>query len=214
MVLMPCITPSVPRVSVAECCPRPLSRPCPAGSTPTSLTAGSSRKAVKSPSELQPPPTQASSTSGAAPPVISANCCLASKPTMLWKSRTIMGKGWGPTAEPMAKNIASGSPMKAPKAESTASLSDLPPSVTGTTVAPSTCMRRTFGHSFLMSTSPMWISHSSCMSAAAAASATPCCPAPVSAMTLRFPMLFARSASPRQWLILWEPVWLRSSRLR
>ena len=59
------------------------------------------------------------------------------------RPRTIMGKGWGPTVDPMAKNMDSGSPMKAPKAESTASLSDLPPSVAGTTVAPSTCMRRT-----------------------------------------------------------------------
>ena len=44
--------------------------------------------------------------------------------------------------------------------------------------------------------------------------ATPCCPAPVSAMMRRFPMHLARSASPMALLILWAPVWLRSSRLR
>eukprot|EP00961_Rhodomonas_salina_P172765 2329695-Rhodomonas_salina.1 len=59
MLLNPCITPGFPNVSVAECIPGPLSSPSPAGSTPTSFVSGVSRNAVKSPSELHPPPTHA-----------------------------------------------------------------------------------------------------------------------------------------------------------
>ena len=51
-------------------------------------------------------------------------------------------------------------------------------------------------------------------SAAAVAVATPCWPAPVSAMSLVLPIVLASRACPRALLILWAPVWLRSSRLR
>jgi hypothetical protein len=51
------------------------------------------------------------------------------------------------------------------------------------------------------------------MSAAAVAVATPCCPAPVSAMTRCLPIRLVSSACPSTLLILCEPVWLRSSRL-
>ena len=51
-------------------------------------------------------------------------------------------------------------------------------------------------------------------SAAAVAVATPCWPAPVSAMTRRLPMRRVSSAWPSTLLILCEPVWVRSSRLR
>ena len=44
--------------------------------------------------------------------------------------------------------------------------------------------------------------------------ATPCCPAPVSAMTRGFAMRVARRPWPSVLLILWAPVWQRSSRLR
>ena len=47
-----------------------------------------------------PPPTQATMEVGRLP-VISTNCSLASIPTILWKSRTIIGKGWGPSTEPI-----------------------------------------------------------------------------------------------------------------
>ena len=43
--------------------------------------------------------------------------------------------------------------------------------------------------------------------AATVAVATPCCPAPVSAMTRVFPMRLAMRACPRALLILWAPVW-------
>ncbi|CFN68621.1 Uncharacterised protein [Bordetella pertussis] len=43
--------------------------------------------------------------------------------------------------------------------------------------------------------------------------ATPCWPAPVSAMTRGLPMRRASSAWPMQLLTLCAPVWLRSSRL-
>ncbi len=43
--------------------------------------------------------------------------------------------------------------------------------------------------------------------------ATPCWPAPVSAMTRFLPMRWVSSAWPSTLLILCEPVWLRSSRL-
>ena len=44
--------------------------------------------------------------------------------------------------------------------------------------------------------------------------ATPCCPAPVSAMIRCLPMRWASRHWPRALLILWAPVWARSSRLR
>src|SRR2546421_210427 len=44
--------------------------------------------------------------------------------------------------------------------------------------------------------------------------ATPCCPAPVSAMMRRFPMLRASNAWPSALLILCAPVCARSSRFR
>ena len=50
--------------------------------------------------------------------------------------------------------------------------------------------------------------------AAAVAVATPCCPAPVSAMSRRLPIRSASSDWPIVLLILWAPVWFRSSRLR
>ena len=56
--------------------------------------------------------------------------------------------------------------------------------------------------------------HGVALATAAVASATPCCPAPVSAMSFFFPIFFASNASPIQWLILCAPVWLRSSRLK
>ena len=49
--------------------------------------------------------------------------------------------------------------------------------------------------------------------AQAAAAATPCCPAPVSATTRLAPSRRARCAWPSALLILWAPVWARSSRL-
>ena len=48
---------------------------------------------------------------------------------------------------------------------------------------------------------------------ATVAAATPCCPAPVSAMMRFLPMRLASSAWPMVLLILCAPVWLRSSRL-
>ena len=44
--------------------------------------------------------------------------------------------------------------------------------------------------------------------------ATPCWPAPVSAITRGLPIRWARSAWPSALLILWAPVWSRSSRFR
>ena len=46
------------------------------------------------------------------------------------------------------------------------------------------------------------------------ATATPCCPAPVSAMMRVLPIRRAIRICPMVLLILWAPVWLRSSRLR
>ncbi len=60
----------------------------------------------------------------------------------------------------------------------------------------------------------MKTSHSMPNSAQAVAVATPCCPAPVSAMILVLPMRRASSAWPMTLLILWAPVWFSSSRLK
>ena len=60
----------------------------------------------------------------------------------------------------------------------------------------------------------MKILHSIPNRAAIVAVATPCCPAPVSAMTFVLPMRRARMPWPTTLLILCAPVWLQSSRLR
>src|SRR5262249_28801169 len=52
------------------------------------------------------------------------------------------------------------------------------------------------------------------ISAHTVAVATPCWPAPVSAMIRRLPILCASSTWPRALLSLCDPVWLRSSRLK
>ena len=75
-------------------------------------------------------------------------------------------------------------------------------------------MRSTFGFWRAISTLPMYTTHSSPSRAAAVAVATPCCPAPVSAITRRLPMRCASRACPRALLILCAPVWARSSRFR
>ncbi len=59
----------------------------------------------------------------------------------------------------------------------------------------------------------MYTTHSSPNRAQTVAVATPCWPAPVSAMMRRFPIRSASSACPIVLLILCAPVWLRSSRL-
>ena len=53
----------------------------------------------KRPMALDPPPTQATSRSGNRPVALSA-WARASSPITRWKSRTIIGYGCGPMAEP------------------------------------------------------------------------------------------------------------------
>ena len=96
----------------------------------------------------------------------------------------------------------------------TASFNVWLPDVTASTSEPSKRMRKTFNSWRATSTAPMYTLHSRPSNAAAVADATPCCPAPVSA-TMRFlPIRLARRVCPRTLLILWEPVWLRSSRFK
>ena len=73
-------------------------------------------------------------------------------------------------------------------------------------------MRHTFSAWRSTSTAPMYTVHSRPNSAAAVAVATPCCPAPVSAITRCLPMRRVSSACPSTLLILCEPVCVRSSR--
>ena len=87
------------------------------------------------------------------------------------------------------------------------------PLVTGTTVAPNNFMRPTLGAWRSMSTAPMYTVHGRPTRAQAAAVATPCCPAPVSATMRETPRRFASNAWPSALLILWAPVCARSSRL-
>ena len=74
-------------------------------------------------------------------------------------------------------------------------------------------MRNTFAFCRRASTLPIYTTHSSPSNAHAAALATPCCPAPVSATMRRFPIRFASRAWPTALLILCAPVCARSSRL-
>src|SRR5690625_1098198 len=94
-----------------------------------------------------------------------------------------------------------------------ASLSVLEPASTLWTVAPKRFMRYTLTAWRCTSSAPMYTSHCMPSRAATVAVATPCWPAPVSAMTRFLPMACASSAWPTVLLILCAPVWLRSSRL-
>ena len=76
----------------------------------------------------------------------------------------------------------------------TASFSVRLPDVTGRTSAPSNSMRKTLSSWRLVSTSPMKTVHSSPKRAAAVAEATPCWPAPVSAIMRDLPMRLVSSA--------------------
>ena len=64
------------------------------------LTSLSGTKAWNIPMAFDPPPTQATTTSGSRP-TSSSICARASLPITAWKSRTIVGNGCGPMAEPM-----------------------------------------------------------------------------------------------------------------
>ena len=91
-------------------------------------------------------------------------------------------------------------------ASDTASFKVAVPEVTGTTVAPSRRMRYTFSAWRMVSSFPMNTTHSMPIRAVAVAVATPCCPAPVSAMRRVLPIFLARRAWPSTLLILWAPV--------
>ena len=95
-----------------------------------------------------------------------------------------------------------------------ASFRVLLPVLTAITSAPRSRILATFRDCLTVSTSPMYTTHSSPSNAAAVALATPCWPAPVSAIILRLPILFASNACPRTLFILCEPVWFKSSRFR
>src|SRR5579875_626966 len=93
-----------------------------------------------------------------------------------------------------------------------ASLSVCEPDLTGTTSAPSSFIRYTLIFWRSMSTAPMYTTHFMPKRAHTVAVATPCWPAPVSAMIRRLPIARATSACPTVLLILCAPVWFRSSR--
>ena len=80
------------------------------------------------------------------------------------------------------------------------------PDITGRTSAPSAFMRITFGCWRSMSTAPMCTTHSSPNFAHSVAVATPCMPAPVSAITRGLPMRFASMIWPSTLFTLWAPV--------
>ena len=88
------------------------------------------------------------------------------------------------------------------------------PESTGVTCAPSMRIRATFSAWRAMSSVPMYTTHSRPRCAATVAQATPCCPAPVSAMMRGLPIFTASNPWPMALLILCAPVCSRSSRFR
>ena len=94
-----------------------------------------------------------------------------------------------------------------------ASFSVAEPDETGTTVAPSIFIRNTLSDWRLQSSEPMYTTHSRPRRAHTVAVATPCWPAPVSAMIRFLPSRSARSPWPTALLILCAPVKASSSRL-
>jgi hypothetical protein len=129
------------------------------------------------------------------------------------KERTSEGNGWGPAAVPKRYAVWSTLATQSRSASLMASLRVLEPLATGTTSAPSSRIRATFSACRSVSTSPMYTTQSRSRYAAAVADATPCWPAPVSAMTRDLPIRRVSSAWPSTLRILCAPVWLRSSRL-
>jgi ATP synthase subunit 6 len=95
-----------------------------------------------------------------------------------------------------------------------ASFSVAAPEVTGTTSAPSSFMRNTLGCWRSTSVAPINTVQGRSNNAHAVAVATPCWPAPVSAMMRVLPMRFASMICPSTALILCAPVWFSSSRLK
>ena len=95
-----------------------------------------------------------------------------------------------------------------------ASLSVWLPDRTACTLEPSSPMRNTLRLWRIVSRYPMYTSDGSPRYAHAIAVATPCWPAPVSAITRTFPMRRASSACPSVLFILWAPPCSRSSRFR
>ena len=162
---------------------------------------------------LLPPPTQAMTTSGSLPS-FSKICALDSLLITLWKSLTIVGNGCGPITEPSTYKVSSTLAVHSCIQALTASFNVFVPLSTACTFAPSSSIRYTFNAWRIVSSFPMKISHSIPNSAAAVAVATPCCPAPVSAISLVLPIFLARSAWPSTLLILCEPVWFKSSLLK
>ncbi|AFJ62439.1 hypothetical protein MUS_2510 [Bacillus velezensis YAU B9601-Y2] len=74
--------------------------------------------------------------------------------------------------------------------------------MTGTTSAPSSFIRNTFSDWRATSSSPIKTVHLKPNFAAAVAAATPCCPAPVSAMIFVLPIFLASRIWPSALLIL------------
>mmetsp|Transcript_129734 Transcript_129734/g.361373 ORF Transcript_129734/g.361373 Transcript_129734/m.361373 type:complete len:385 (+) Transcript_129734:1011-2165(+) len=98
------------------------------------------------------------------------------------------------------------------RASLTASLSVREPDCTGTTLAPISVMRKQLSFWRSQSTAPMYTMHSRPSREHAAAVATPCWPAPVSAMMRFLPSFIASNAWPMALLILCAPVCASSSR--
>ena len=95
-----------------------------------------------------------------------------------------------------------------------ASFRVLLPLIAGITFAPSIFILATLGAWRWISFSPIYTIHSIPFNAQTVAVATPCCPAPVSAMMRVLPNLRANKIWPTVLLILCAPVWQRSSRFK
>ncbi len=78
---------------------RPVAMPSPAASATARRTDGSPMNRASSPIAFEPPPTQASARSGSRPST-ARSWAAASSPMRRWRSRTIVGYGCGPIAEP------------------------------------------------------------------------------------------------------------------
>ncbi len=191
--------------------PRPIAAP-PAASTPTSRAAVSTKPA-KVPAAFEPPPTQATTKSGSAPPSSGPALLarlVADDPLELAHHPRVRVRSHDRAEAVVGVSTVA---TQSRRASLTASFKVRLPRCTGRTSAPSSSMRNTLSAWRSVSTSPMYTVHSMPNRAAAVAVATPCWPAPVSAMSRVLPMRRASSAWPMTLLSLCEPVWARSSRL-
>ncbi len=168
---------------------RLIRSPWPAASTPTPLDRTSRRRGTDEQADgVRAAADGGDEAVGQAAGRRSRICARASLPMTDWNVAHHGGERMRPRAVPMQIDVSATLVTQSRSASFIASFSVRPPACTGRTSAPSNFMRKTFGFCRSTSTSPHETMHCRPKQAQAVAVATPCWPAPVSAMMRCLPM--------------------------